>query len=258
MRKIGLSIIKLISLIRYYKLLRGVKIYLDSIIVINGNTIIKNKLFRNKLYLREKQSDPYIFEQVFSEQQYNFHHPRPNEVEWIIDAGANIGLAAIYFTTKYPNAKIISIEPNENNFQQLKKNTINYDNIICIQGALWHKEEMLRIANSEELSAGFIMEPKSNLETDNNLIPSKTINQLMEDFGIKKISILKLDIEGSEREIFEFNYYPWIEKTECIISELHDWIKPGTSQVFFKTMSNFDWVTYIKGENIICIKKQLF
>jgi FkbM family methyltransferase len=258
MRNFGLTIIKLISLIRYYKLFEGIKIYSNSLFPKKGNFVINSKVFKNKIYLREKQSDPLIFEQIFCEQQYNYPHPNPNEVSWIIDAGANIGLAAIYFTTKFPNAKIISIEPNLSNFELLQKNTKNYKNIICLNAALWHQEEILSISNLDELSAGFVIEPNLNPLEENLSIKSKSINDLMIEYKIDKISILKIDIEGSEREIFQYNTTPWINNSDCIITEIHDWIKPGASQAFFKKMSEFKWVTYIKGENIICIKETLF
>lgn len=258
MRKFGLAIIKLISLIRYYKLYEGLKIYSNTLFTKKGYFVINSKIFSNKIYLRNNQSDPLIFEQIFCEQQYNFIHPNPNEVKWIIDAGANIGLAAIYFSSKFPNSKIISIEPNQNNFELLQKNTKNYKNIFCINAALWHKEEILSISNLDELSAGFIIEPNLNPVKENTVIKSKTINNLMSEFNIDNISILKIDIEGSELEIFQYNTTPWINNSDCIITELHDWIKPGVSQAFFKKMSEFNWVTYIKGENIICIKESLF
>lgn len=39
----------------------------------------------------------------------------------IVDAGANIGLASLFFANKYADAKIIAIEPEEHNFKILKK-----------------------------------------------------------------------------------------------------------------------------------------
>ncbi len=228
------------------------KIFFDLILLRNNFYIIKSSVFANNIFLRKDQSDPFIFEQVFCEQQYNFDHPAPNDVKWIIDAGANIGLAAIYFSAKFPNATIISIEPNKDNFELLQKNTINYKNVHCIRAALWYQKEKLDISNKEEKSAGFMMEPNSN--DSGELIDGITVNQIMEDFKIDNISIIKIDIEGSEKEVFMYNSSTWLQNCNCVITELHDWLKPGTSKTFFKEMANFDWMTYVKGENIICLK----
>ncbi len=209
-------------------------------------------MFKNKLYLRKDQSDPLIFEQIFCEQQYNFIHPNPETVKWIIDAGANIGLAAVYFSSKFPNATIISIEPDKDNFELLKKNTSNYGNVHCINAALWHREESLTINNKEEKSAGYMVESSSN--NTQETLTGITIKKIIDEYNIDNISLLKIDIEGAEKEVFTHSASQWIEKTNCIVTELHDWLKPGTSKAFFKEMSNHNWTTYIKGENIICLK----
>ncbi len=252
LRKFGLQIIKLISLIRYYQINEGAKIFRNLLFSKNGYYSIKSSVFKNKIYLRTDQSDPFIFEQVFCEQQYNYGHFLSKTDGWIIDAGANIGLAAIYFSNLYPNAKILCLEPDTENFKLLEKNTSNYLNIITINAALWHRVEMLNISNKLEKSAGYIMEAGKNNSADQ--IKSKTVIELIQEYKIDKISLFKIDIEGSEKELFEFGAEAWLPKCDTIITELHDWLKKGTSQVFFKTMSQYDWLTYVKGENIICIK----
>jgi len=252
LRAFGLQIIKLISLIRYYKPGNGLKIFLNFLFSNGPFITIKSAVFKNEITLRKDQSDPYIFDQVFTEQQYDFPHPDPSSVKWIIDAGANIGLAAVYFSEKFPDAKIISIEPDINNFTLLKKNTSAYPNVIHIHGALWHKNEQLKIFNTEQKSAGYMMAPAE--AANDGFVQAYTIAGLVAQFSIERISILKIDIEGSEKEVFEFNSDEWLPVTQCIITELHDNLKPGTSQVFFREMSKYPWMTYLKGENIICIK----
>ena len=261
MRNLGLQVIKLISLIRHYKLFPGIQIFLNLLFSRTPHFVISSKSFANKIYLRKDQSDPYIFEQIFCEQQYSLGELTEqkalteDKVKWIIDAGANIGLAAIYFSEKFPNATIISIEPNTENFALLQKNTLNYNNVICLNAALWYKNEDLHISNMEENSAGFMIE--SNTDTVDEVIKSVTISQLIDQYNIEQVSILKIDIEGSEKELFENGSAAWLPKCNCVITELHDWLKPGTSQVFFREMSNYDWITYVKGENIFCIKNEL-
>jgi FkbM family methyltransferase len=252
LRNIGLQVIKLISLIRYYQFSAGLKIFLDLVFAKKNHYIISSKVFANRIYLRKDQSDPFIFEQIFCEQQYNFGHPAPEGVKWIIDAGANIGLAAIYFSQKFPNAQIISIEPNKENFDLLQKNTVNYKNVVCLNAALWYQKENLHISNKEEKSAGYMIQ--SNRDTPGEIIQSITMDQLIESYRMNEVSLVKIDIEGSEKELFQYGSSSWLLKCKCIITELHDWLKPGTSQVFFREMAHYDWITYVKGENIICLR----
>ncbi len=252
MRKLGLQVIKLISLIRHYKLIQGLIIFTQLLFKKNGYYVIKSNVFKNEIFLRHDQSDPFIFEQVFCEQQYNYGQLLKNPDGWIIDAGANVGLAAIYFSFLYPSAKILCIEPDNDNFTLLKKNTRNYKNIITINAALWYKREILNISNKFEKSAGYMIEAAA-LNSPYQ-IKSKTVEDLINEYHLDKISLFKIDIEGSEKELFEYGAELWLPKCDTIIVELHDWLKKGTSQVFFKVMANYDWLTYIKGENIICIK----
>lgn len=254
MRKFGLQVINLISLIRHFNFLPGVGIFLNLLFTKSNFFVVKSKKFKNNIYLRKDQSDPFIFEQVFIEQQYKFYYGEERSIKWIIDAGANIGLAAIFFSEKYPEAKIISIEPDKNNFELLKKNTLKYPNVHPVNAALWYQNELLDISNKDEKSAGFMIESAKDLNL--NLIPSVTVIDLMEQFKIDEISILKLDIEGSEKEIFQFGSEKWLPLCKIVITELHDWMKAGTSKVFFSEMAKYNWMTYVKGENIICLQKK--
>ena len=76
----------------------------------------------------------------------------------------------------------------------------------------------------------------------------------MNKFNIPIIDILKIDIEGAEYNLFANNPHDWLNKTRCLIIELHDLLSPGTSQIFFKEMANYKWNTFIKGENIVSFR----
>jgi len=88
----------------------------------NSNNLIKVRIKKIKapFFLRLKTTDLPTFDQVFFYKEYDFDTAKSPNI--IIDAGANIGLAAIYFANRYPNAKIIALEPEQSNFRILKEN----------------------------------------------------------------------------------------------------------------------------------------
>jgi len=251
MRNFGLAMIRLISLIRYFGLSSGVRIFWQ-LWKGNGKSefTINDRHFKNKLFFRSHQSDPYIFDQVFVEQQYRFPDKFKGEVKWIIDAGANIGMASVYFSNRFPGAKIFSIEPDAGNFNLLQKNTSGYPNITCIQAALWDKEEMLDIGNKTQLSAGYIVEHTKK----NNGIPGITIQGILNKYEMNEVNIVKIDIEGAEERVFSSST-EWINQSECIIVELHDQLRAGASKAYFKSMAQFNWETYVCGENIVSYRR---
>ena len=107
------------------------------------------------IYMRGNTSDYTTFLQVFVDFQYD--KMLPEKVDVILDCGANIGLASIYFANKYPSAKIIAVEPESTNFEMLLRNTEDYSNITCLQKGIWDKKTNLKIIDNGEGNWGFTL-----------------------------------------------------------------------------------------------------
>ena len=69
----------------------------------------------------------------------------------LVDAGANIGLASLYFANRFPSANIIAIEPEQSNFDLLRKNVAPYETITPIRAALWHENGIIKLVDPERL-----------------------------------------------------------------------------------------------------------
>jgi FkbM family methyltransferase len=104
---------------------------------------------KRQFHYRPQTSDEAIFKQVFIDQQYNPQRLRraPELVAFlerrratgrrplVIDAGANIGASALYFAYNLPDALIVAIEPDPDNFKLLSKNVEGL-NVEPMQAAL--------------------------------------------------------------------------------------------------------------------------
>jgi FkbM family methyltransferase len=247
-RKKALQLAELINWIRLFQLSKGLKIFNElgkkkpELIIELSNA--------TKIFLRNNYSDVAIFKQVFLEEQYYLYNFPLKEANRIIDAGANIGLAAIYFSRQFPDAEIISIEPELNNFQQLQKNTSNNSNIHCENAAIWGKDDLVEINNPDSLAASFMVSDKT-VSINGASIPAITISSLLAKYNWDSIDILKMDIEGAEKEVFENNNAgKWLAKTRLLIIELHDNYKPNCSKTFFKALEPFEYEAVYHHENI--------
>lgn len=169
-----------------------------------------------------------------------------------MDAGANIGLSSIYFANKYPDAKIISIEPEESNFKLLKKNIEPYNNIVPIQAALWDKNESISLVDSgldkcgfmtskegfQEKDLGDILASETNISTCHQ-VPGMTVDKIMANYNLLEVDIIKIDIEGAEKEVFK-DTTAWIGSVNSIIIELHERMKLGCNRSFYNGSNGFD------------------
>ncbi len=95
------------------------------------------------VHIRIKTSDELIYKETLLCRQYAIDLPFLPKT--IVDAGANIGTASIYFAQAYPEARIIAIEAEASNFEVLVRNVRRYPAIIPIHAALWkHDGEIQR------------------------------------------------------------------------------------------------------------------
>jgi len=215
----------------------------------------KNKLenirvngIKSSLMLSNYGPDVMTLFKIFYAEEYNIDLKQPPS--FIIDCGANIGLSAVFFANKYPSASIIAIEPDSHNFSYLKKNTVNYPNVICLNNAVWSSNSTIKVVDVGEGNWG--LQTFAAEKEDLNTIESITIDQILDDYKQEKIDLLKIDIEGAEKELFSVNYQKWLHKTKLIAIELHE--KPGSnvSEIFFKALNGLKYKEYNKGENLIC------
>ncbi len=174
----------------------------------------------------------------------------------IVDAGANIGVSALYFSVLFPKAAVVAIEPEDSNFQLLQKN-VEALGVECIHGALSSSPGYMSIVDPGKGFWGF----RTEVTKDPNMgVPCVTLDEIFEREAAKGgwPFLVKIDIEGGEGLLFEQNT-SWVDKTPLLIVELHDWLLPkaGTSQSFLRCISQYDRDFVFIGENVYSIKNDL-
>ena len=204
-----------------------------------------------QVHLRKGTSDFHVFLQVLAFEQYDVGKLDGKKVITIVDLGANIGLSTLYLKVKFPNAIIVAVEPDPDNFSMLKKNVAQLPGVHCVNKAIWHSSQMLGLFDTGGGAYSYLVKEESSEEKA--AVPAMTMNELMAEFQLSSIDLLKIDIEGSEKELFAENCIPWLSKVDCVIIELHDWFRPGCASSFFRAINKREYSLSFKGENLTVV-----
>jgi FkbM family methyltransferase len=185
------------------------------------------------VYLRARTTDVSLCREIFLNDAYDsdFFEPPQSVSRVIIDAGANVGLSAVFYANRFPNARIIAIEPEPSNYEMLKRNVVPYSNVTPVQAALWKENGPLRLFDTGGGNTAFQVGETNQLSAteERGVVQAITLEKLMGRFGIAYIDYLKMDVEGAEKEIFE-HAAPWIDRVGTIAVELHDGMRSGCSE----------------------------
>lgn len=220
---------------------------------LNKNKLIKfkSKQLKHPIFLRNNTSDIPTLYQIYYELEYDLDFKKDPEV--IIDCGANIGLSSVFFKNKFPKSRIIAIEPERSNYNLLLKNIEKYSDIIPLKKGIWSKKANLVIEDISLGNWGFIV--KEINQRNINTVQGISITEIIKKYKLDCIDLLKIDIEGSEKELFDRNFEKWLPYVNCLIVELHDRFKPGCSESFYKAIENYEFNITHSGENIILTRK---
>ncbi|SEF98987.1 FkbM family methyltransferase [Parabacteroides chinchillae] len=136
---------------RLFKLIKVIKLFnilgIKSFLCLFTPFYMRGKVIKvGRFYLRLGTSDIGILEQIFCSKEYEIALSSP---KYIIDCGANIGLATCYFKEKWPEANVIAIEPEDSNFELLNLNTVNLSNVNLLKAAVWNKSSYLSFNSSD-------------------------------------------------------------------------------------------------------------
>ena len=214
---------------------------------------------KHPLYLRSIRADMQSFVNTFID-TYLEKKPYLSDARFVIDAGANIGYTAILFANWWPECKIISIEPDSENYELTLKNTAYYPNITVLKGGLWHKDAMLSIEAGQE--DGFVVREVTGNQSEikpENISQGISLDQLLKTYNIPQIDFLKMNIEGSEKEVFSENYQAWLPKTKAMLIELHDGKNSRCSKAVFSAINPYDFtVAETAPYGILFIKESVY
>jgi FkbM family methyltransferase len=203
---------------------------------------------RHPMVIRPRTTDRFVFEQIFLDRDSEL--PFDLSPRLIVDAGANVGFASIYFADRYPGTTIIALEPEPVNFGLLVRNTREYPEIVQVQAALWSACELLSLNRQCESWSCRVEELHEN---GADAVPGITMVELLKRHGHSSIDILKMDIEGAEREVFSAQDRSWLSITKVLIVELHDRLRPGCSRALNNAISGLGFRRIERGENTILI-----
>ena len=115
---------------------------------------------------RPGTSDAHIIHQVLLRKRARaaYHIPIYIKPRGILDIGAHIGCAALYFASQYPNTAIYSFEPVPENFKLLQQNVGEQPNIRAFNVALGDKDSLrnIRAANPHNLASFSFYQAEDN------------------------------------------------------------------------------------------------
>jgi FkbM family methyltransferase len=151
------------------------------------------------VFLRAHTRDIDIYEQIFL--MHDVAVSLDYQPKLIIDAGAHVGCSATFFASRFPGAKIIAVEAERRNYEQLSKNMSFLPQAESIHAAVWGSRTTLTLADSSAENWGFRVEQGE--KSAGVQVPAVTINDLLNQSGEAIIDVLKLDIEGAEVDVLQ-------------------------------------------------------
>lgn len=204
---------------------------------------------KQALWLRAGSSDAKVFEDIFLRDQYAL--PTAFVPEVIVDAGANVGYAAVFFAQRLPRARIIAIEPEASNLALLKRNAAPFPNIEVVEGGLWGHDTRLAISNPDDAKWAIqVREAPDAVDA----LPAHSVDSLMTRYKLDRIDLFKIDIEGSELNLFSApSAGNWLPKVRQLVIELHDreGYPAGIEQAFDAAIAPFAHTRRQRGEDTI-------
>lgn len=171
---------------------------------------------------RARTSDIDVFKHIFVLREYETLDDLASP-SLIVDCGANAGMSSAYFLSRFPTSKVIAVEPDPGNYQQLVHNTRAFgDRIDTVQAGVWSKSVGLKFVENAQGDgrdwAVAVAEAGPDEQAD---VQAVGIADLLERSGQSRISLLKIDIEGSELALFSQGVDAWLGRVDHLVIELH-------------------------------------
>jgi FkbM family methyltransferase len=153
-------------------------------------------------------SEPYMYG------DYGFAMPRPRR---ILDLGAYCGYSAVYFANRFPEAKIVCVEPPGANFDALCVNTSVYSNIRRLAAAVWTERTTVHRSGHVLGDWGNQFAP-SDCGVDDT-IPAYSISDILAMNGWDHVDLVKCLLVGAQVDVLTQPQRPWADQVLLVATK---------------------------------------
>ena len=204
-----------------------------------------------EVFHQNRNETEFIYKQIFEDQIYLKHGITIEPGDCVFDVGANIGLFTLFLYHRLRRARVFSFEPIPSTFEKLRSNVALYGldaelfncglsdregaatftfypNWSASSGAyadLEEEEAALKafLKNQGELVAEYADELiEGRYRGEQVVCPLRRISDLIRQYDIERIDLLKLDAEKSELDILNgINEQDWAKVGQIVI-KVHD------------------------------------
>jgi FkbM family methyltransferase len=128
----------------------------------------------------------------------------PNDV--VLDCGANIG-DFVRVCLKAGVGKVVAIDPSPNNVEAMRRTfsqEIARGQVVLVPKGVWHEDStMTMILYENTLLDSFVMRDRTENVGGSRpreiKLPVTTIDKIVEELKLEKVTFVKMDVEGAER-----------------------------------------------------------
>jgi FkbM family methyltransferase len=154
---------------------------------------------------------PTLLDNVIRE-EYGRYVPRPLPGT-MIDAGAFIGDSTAWFLSRYPELRVVALEPEEANHRLAERNLLHYGaRVTLFRKALAGHDGSVCFGGASTGAA---------IGLGTNSVPAVSVPTLLRMLPRGRADILKMDIEGAELEVLGHDAAAWLPAIGMVIAELH-------------------------------------
>jgi FkbM family methyltransferase len=177
--------------------------------------------------------------EIFDRCIYRFNTARSEPL--IIDCGANIGLAVLYWKQLYPAARIEAFEPDPIIFRVLENNTAGLNSVTLHATAVWRDASILPF-RVEGSWGGRLCVSGDEASSE---VPATRLRDLLDE----SVDMLKLDIEGAEYDVL-LDCFDRLHNVANLFVEYHSFVNmPQILPELLNILTSSGFRYFIVGNN---------
>jgi FkbM family methyltransferase len=183
------------------------------------NTSVRLQTRADGKVLRAPLLDAWPVFEVFAFGEYDFDVLPWERIKWVVDCGANVGAFCVWITGRSP-CRVLAVEPNPSAYSLLRENVASLgERVVLKKVAIAGRREIRTLYDDGFPAISSLVMPRNAARTYE--VQAITLEELLSTSGFPAIDLLKMDIEGAEKEVLQATSVDTLRRIQAAVIECH-------------------------------------